>query len=695
MAAAPLIHVLPRASPPQSQAGPGPPLPLIRKQRSSNGNQSSSLLRIIAVAIVFVLAFHWYLVLHHVSYHAPRGHLHGGLPGWERPNSISGSQTSSKINKKKKKDAYILSNVCGGCYRTNSNNMPCSDLIEIYMKHHNGTSLYDALQHVGTTNKECSICNPETCYNNNKEYQTKYWRFDQSAPKFTSPTSLVLPSIPDELRIPPDRFNDIEPYIKTKYANPDPENITNVFLFEYNPGLAPIPQHMRAYLPWNARYLLSLRVTPHNFCFGEWLTKALPEDIKQTMHSLNHMGLALLDENYQMIPGYDVVIDIDRQLDAKQNRKMGEPAFVDYRLFTLNNEMYLHINSDTVIITKLRLRAKGIDGSKGGDPMEKTDLNEKQFKLKNLYGGNQLEVTLLHQFNTIWGEGKRSVFGKNYALFSIPNGTHPTEPGAVYAEMSTFPEHMVQQIFPDEYEKIPKDRRIKWRQRRNFKIDHMIQRRVKTADNATISSSDNGKPVPSFFNVDEHWFPGKLNPFKEFTHGGACCVSFSFEDFSASSFNAQSSELNLEGIDSLFVGVAHTLVKYYTKNKLPSGLVPDTNYVSFFYAFDPRPPFKLVARSGYFCLGFASTSKSEEGGVINPHSVLTHNRPLQQNNETFACPQIHYVETIIEKVDDPSSVVIGYGMNDCTARLVEVSKKEIARLLFPDPWDMVLSKPPR
>ena len=121
-------------------------------------------------------------------------------------------------------------------------------------------------------------------------------------------------------------------------------------------------------------------------------------------------------------------------------------------------------------------------------------------------------------------------------------------------------------------------------------------------------------------------------------------------------------------------------------------LVPDTNYVSFFYAFDPRPPFKVLARSGYFCLGFASEDADEEGGTINPHSILTHNRPLRQNNETFACPQIHYIETIIEKAGDPSNVVICYGMNDCTARLVEVRKEEIARMMFPDPWDMVLSK---
>lgn len=32
-------------------------------------------------------------------------------------------------------------------------------------------------------------------------------------------------------------------------------------------------------------------------------------------------------------------------------------------------------------------------------------------------------------------------------------------------------------------------------------------------------------------------------------------------------------------------------------------------------------------------------------------------------------------------------------MNDCTARLVEVEKKEIARLLFPDPMEMVMTMP--
>lgn len=101
--------------------------------------------------------------------------------------------------------------------------------------------------------------------------------------------------------------------------------------------------------------------------------------------------------------------------------------------------------------------------------------------------------------------------------------------------------------------------------------------------------------------------------------------------------------------------------------------------MSFFYAFDPRPPFDLLARSGYFCLGHASPSDS---GATNPLNTVTNNLPLLQYNETFQCPLIHFVQSFVEKANDPSNTVIGYGINDCTARLVEVSKKEIARLLF-------------
>ena len=113
----------------------------------------------------------------------------------------------------------------------------------------------------------------------------------------------------------------------------------------------------------------------------------------------------------------------------------------------------------------------------------------------------------------------------------------------------------------------------------------------------------------------------------------------------------------------------------------------------YFYAFEVRTPtpFRLHARSGYFCLGFAGEDGTE-GGVYNPHSVLTVDRKLSQNNATFSCPQIHFVSSLIEKVEEPETTIIGYGINDCTPRIVEGSKKEVARTLFSDPWDMKIEK---
>ena len=196
-------------------------------------------------------------------------------------------------------------------------------------------------------------------------------------------------------------------------------------------------------------------------------------------------------------------------------------------------------------------------------------------------------------------------------------------------------------------------------------------------------------PLPSFHNVDTVWYPGNRAPFKESVHGGACCVLFT------------ESELN-EGYqsnhhESLLVGIAHTKVPwrpwYNRASQQEKDLLPHTHYVTLFYAFDAYPPFQLRARSGFFCLGFVPETKNNplsvsEGGRFNPHNALTRNRKLRQNNETFECPQISFVSSLTQKADDASRLVIGYGLNDCTGRLVEVTKQEVVRLLFP-PMDMI------
>ena len=62
--------------------------------------------------------------------------------------------------------------------------------------------------------KDCEICNVDTCWKRffdeddditkgeNKRFDTKYWRFDKVAPKISKSVTLVLPSLPEELRIP-------------------------------------------------------------------------------------------------------------------------------------------------------------------------------------------------------------------------------------------------------------------------------------------------------------------------------------------------------------------------------------------------------------------------------------------------------------------------------------------------------------
>ena len=51
-----------------------------------------------------------------------------------------------------------------------------------------------------------------------------------------------------------------------------------------------------------------------------------------------------------------------------------------------------------------------------------------------------------------------------------------------------------------------------------------------------------------------------------------------------------------------------------------------------------------------------------------------------------------FISSFIEKADDSSKTAIGYGLNDCTGRLVEVDKKDIVRLLYPEPMDMVFEQ---
>jgi len=619
---------------------------------------------------------------------------------------------------------YILSPICGGCFRAKNGTIPgtgynaklglaadvfgteCNSLqfkeLQEIIEEENGMTILEKILEsnkvVAQKYKDCEICDVDKCWKRffdeddsitkegNKRFDTKYWRFDKVGPKISKSVTLALPSLPEELRIPSRRHDDIEVYLTEKYDASGEKDVYIPFLVEYNPSLVQIPPKMKPHLPPEAAYLTTLRVTPANNCFKEEVYSNLKSKRREIWDSMmwtstNHLGIALLDENYQMIPGYDAVIDLAREMKLQREGKNSavEPTFMDYRLSILNGDVYLNINSDTVIITKLMIRSK--DFAKEDDQSFTT---QGVFNVKPLYGGEKLDITILHQFNTIWSGGHR---GKNFALFTIPNATHPYAPDSIYAEININPYHKVSQIYPDEIEML-KRKPLKTRPRRNHMMDGIMIRKVRDK-NATIS---NKSPHASFSTVDEHWFPGDSAPFESFApvgHGGACCIQLS-----KSEFLPAGNSMKTGNHAYLLVGIAHSPSlhrTWYSDQSVPESdkaLIPFQHYVSFLYAFEPMVPFNLRAQSGYFCLGYADKNE----GMVNPNSVLTKNRKLRQHNEAFECPQISFVSTLVEKVGDPSKVVIGYGLNDCTARLVDVSKQEIASLLFPDPLKMNLQE---
>lgn len=126
----------------------------------------------------------------------------------------------------------------------------------------------------------------------------------------------------------------------------------------------------------------------------------------------------------------------------------------------------------------------------------------------------------------------------------------------------------------------------------------------------------------------------------------------------------------------LLVGVSH---QKYAKRPWSSTKVnyTDKSYVSALYTFEPSPPYRIVARSGSFCFGYPDKEEAKE----NYYANLTLARNLIMR-EPENCPFITFVSGITEKVGDPSKLIIGYGINDCVSRFVEVDKSELVRLLF-------------
>lgn len=167
---------------------------------------------------------------------------------------------------------------------------------------------------------------------------------------------------------------------------------------------------------------------------------------------------------------------------------------------------------------------------------------------------------------------------------------------------------------------------------------------------------------PSFASIEELHFPGfsRWESLLTRGRGGACCVSLSHPATG----------------ETLLVGIQHSKTIHQGPKRLPGNVEPN-HYLSSVYAFEPKPPYRIVAQSGYFCLGFPSQPEQD----ANPLVRATTWRKLVLGEE-FDCPRISFVSGMTLKEDDPFTVIIAYGINDCVSRMIEVPMSDLERLLF-------------
>lgn len=141
------------------------------------------------------------------------------------------------------------------------------------------------------------------------------------------------------------------------------------------------------------------------------------------------------------------------------------------------------------------------------------------------------------------------------------------------------------------------------------------------------------------------------------------------------------------------VGISHQNTTLLTdpwwrrdKRSIYNDRISQAQYVSRFVAYDTQPPFDILARSGWFCLGFDANANNVNANAANANASAKNTTTTpEQKLDLFGeydCPAIHFPSTFAEVVGNPDRAIIGYGINDCTHNLIVVEKEEIRNRLL-------------
>eukprot|EP00536_Pseudo-nitzschia_multiseries_P018495 jgi/Psemu1/55869/gm1.55869_g len=429
------------------------------------------------------------------------------------------------------------------------------------------------------------------------------------------------------------------------------------------------------------RYVAVYRAYLGCNCFGR-----AKEDrhLMKVGEQISYLAVALLDEALDVIEGTDVLID----LNAGPSRlKYFRQDVEDCRIFLIKGEIYLVCNE---AMKRVRIRRKQWSDQYIRHPTTPPPNYGTKKKIPMPYifpniHGNGLEVTLLSQ-SRIYG-------GKNMNVFRAPADSTTT--------LSSFSSHNTTprteydyylQIFPSPhrygklviYDGPENENKISTRINDEWKNVTVPQGKL---PQPTFDTPDAGHNISRCVDA-----PNTKNcsdpvdfPFFEVRqdHGTACCVKviLPLPVSSPDEGDRNGSRVGRE----VMVGITHQ--KLSPRNNFWLLDVHERykdfgvdRFVSRFVAYNTHPPFETVARSGWFCLGFAEDAESN-GKFGSTLAGKNLDARLDLFNQTYDCPIIHFASGFSETVGNSSRAIISYGINDCHPRMFFVEKDEIVRLL--------------
>jgi hypothetical protein len=499
----------------------------------------------------------------------------------------------------------------------------------------------------------CFRCNPKSCANENT-----YHRYDTLAPKIQRSWTHYMKTIPNENRFPISGMDNLDEFFSHEL------NRKRNYLFEYNPSIVLLPdQEKRSFKHPNtggsvvAVYLASYRVSNMFWCFDMKYHRKLVHHKNRT----DWLGLAYLDADFGILA--EGVFDLG-----------GE----DYRLFTLrapNGSQQIYL-TDTCRF-KLSLKQPAINSHPRYPLFNKTTSGE---IISTIYVGSTSCRTL--------SDGR--IAGKNIAYFD--DATITTETMSKNNVISADANHSnlvaVAENWPPQDDGTHQLSFIDLSSRRSTSKTRLLN------DGEIVSHPMNKNPIqPSFYTIEEAWFGEYLlsntRPW-EHERGNACCLDM----------------IDPRTNKHVLVGISHANVRSNDDSSqyevLPEPtlfeelFLPGHNsYLSRFYAFEPTAPYRTVALSGHFCWPMPMISSTPSSSTAENNVSASDGNPyvsrgqsllyLEPTNQTSvgSCPKIHFVMSLLYKAkSNKKSIIVSYGVNDCTPRFIEIKASDVQQLLF-------------